>query len=137
MSIYIKEVGNNKVHLGGTIATQEMLADGWYLYEGDIPAGIEFELKDGVVVAAMSEQVTELCKKSVYNLLDQTAKTYDYRDFSEVAQFVQSGTWKAEAEGLLAWQDEVWVKAYELLKEPVTSVDGFLAQLPKYVPANT
>jgi hypothetical protein len=132
MSIYIKETGNNKVQLGGTVATHEMLADGWFLYKGDIPSGIEFELKDGVVVPAMSEQLVDICKKRVYDLLDQVAKQYDYRNFAEIAQFINSADWRAEAEALLAWQDSVWVKAYELLKEPIISVDGFVAQLPKY-----
>jgi hypothetical protein len=134
MSIYIKEIGDNKVQLGGTVATTEMLAEGWYLYEGTIPAGVEFELKDGLVVPAMSEQLVDLCKVKVYDLLDQIARQYDYKDFSEVAQFIQSGTWKAEADSLIAWQDTVWLKAYELLKAPITSIDDFVAQLPKFVP---
>jgi hypothetical protein len=134
MSIYIKEIGNNRVQLGGTIATPEMLANGWYLYEGDIPLGIEFELKDDVIIPAMSEQLVEICKKKVYDLLDQTANIYDYKNFAEVAQFLQSGIWKAEADSLIAWQDAMWTKAYELLKSPITSIDDFVVQLPKYVP---
>jgi hypothetical protein len=137
MSIYIKEIGDNKVQLGGTIATPEMLAEGWYLYEGTIPAGVEFELKDGVIIPAMSEQLVEVCKNKVYDLLDQTAQNYDYRNFAEVSQFLQSGTWKAEADSLIAWQDTVWLKAYELLKAPITSIDDFVAQLPKFMPVAT
>ncbi|MCI4435646.1 MAG: hypothetical protein JHC33_02375 [Ignisphaera sp.] len=75
----------------------------------------------------------ELCFNAVYILLDQTARQYDYRNFAEVAQFVNSNVWKAEADGLLAWQDTVWTKAYELLKAPITSIDDFIEQLPKYV----
>jgi hypothetical protein len=82
--------------------------------------------------APTPEQLAEQAKAAVYILLDQTAQQYDYRNFAEVSQFLNSGTWKAEADGLLAWQDAVWIKAYELLKEPVTSVDAFLAQLPNY-----
>jgi hypothetical protein len=83
---------------------------------------------------AKSKWLANKAKSAVYTLLDQTAKQYDYRNFAEVAQFVLSGTWKAEAESLIAWQDEVWTKAYELLKEPITSIDDFVVQLPKYVP---
>jgi hypothetical protein len=132
MSIYIKEIGNNKVQLGGTVATPEMLSNGWYLYEGDIPAGIEFELKDSTIVAVMSDQLIEICKKKVYELLDHTASNYDYKGFAEVSQFINSTGWKVEANALLEWQDAVWSKAYELLKEPVTSIDDFVEQLPKY-----
>jgi hypothetical protein len=82
------------------------------------------------------EQLAQRAKTAVYALLDKTAQQYDYRNFAEVAQFVNSNVWKAEADGLLAWQDAVWTKAYELLKNPVTSIDDFLAQLPKYVPSS-
>jgi hypothetical protein len=78
------------------------------------------------------EQLAQQAKSAVYTLLDQTAKQYDYRDFAEVAQFVNSNVWKAEAYGLLEWQDTIWTKAYELLKMPITSVDDFVSQLPKY-----
>jgi hypothetical protein len=132
MGIYIKEIGEGKVQLGGTVTTPEMLADGWYLYEGDIPKGIEFELKDNMVVPITSKQLIEVCKDKVYDFLDQTAQQYDYKEFAEVVQFVNSNIWKAEADGLLAWQDSVWSKAYELLKLPIISVDDFITQLPKY-----
>jgi hypothetical protein len=83
--------------------------------------------------AAKSNWMISQAKSAVYTLLDQTAKQYDYRDFAEVAQFVNSNVWKAEADGLLAWQDAVWVKAYELLKSPVTNIDDFVEQLPMYI----
>jgi hypothetical protein len=84
--------------------------------------------------APTQEQLSQQAKAAVYVLLDQTAQQYDYRNFAEVVQFVNSNVWKAEADGLLAWQDTIWAKAYELLKTPITSVDGFVAQLPKYAP---
>jgi hypothetical protein len=101
------------------------------------PALINNELVEIPPDAPTSEQITLLAKYSVYALLDQTAQQYDYRNFAEVAQFLYSGVWKAEAESLIAWQDVIWVKAYELLKAPITSVDDFVAQLPKYVPSST
>jgi hypothetical protein len=79
----------------------------------------------------------ELCFSAVYVLLDQTAKQYDYHNFAEVAQFVNSSVWKAEAASLLAWQDALWVKVYELLKLPFTNVEDFMSKLPKYVPEGT
>jgi hypothetical protein len=84
-----------------------------------------------------SQQITQQAKSAVYALLDQTAQKYDYRNFAEVAQFVNSSEWKAEADGLLAWQDAVWTKAYELLKAPITSVDDFVSQLPKFTLVST
>jgi hypothetical protein len=86
--------------------------------------------------APTPDQLAKQAKTAVYELLDQTAQQYDYRDFAEVVQFVNSNVWKAEADGLLAWQDAVWIKAYELLKAPITNIDDFVAQLPKYVSSN-
>jgi hypothetical protein len=83
-----------------------------------------------------SQKLAQQAKADVYALLDKTAQQYDYRNFAEVVQFVNSNEWKAEADGLLAWQDAVWTKAYELLKTSITSVDDFVAQLPKYVQSN-
>jgi negative regulator of genetic competence, sporulation and motility len=100
------------------------------------PALVNNELLELPQDAPTPEQLAQQAKESVYVLLDQTAQSYDYRDFAEVVQFVNSAVWKAEADGLLAWQDNVWFKAYELLKAPITSVDDFLAQLPKYVPSS-
>lgn len=37
MVIYIKIISNNNVQLGGTVANQEMLDDGWVRYNGNIP----------------------------------------------------------------------------------------------------
>lgn len=82
---------------------------------------------------AKSEWLVTKAKYAIYVLLDQTAQQYDYRNFAEVSQFLNSGVWKAEAEALLAWQDAIWLKAYELLKEPIESVEGFVAQLPTFV----
>jgi hypothetical protein len=81
----------------------------------------------------VSQQLAKQAKSTVYVLLDKTAQQYDYRNFAEVPQFINSTGWKAEASALLAWQDAVWVKAYELLKAPITSIDDFVEQLPKYV----
>jgi hypothetical protein len=81
-------------------------------------------------------QLAQQAKAAIYGLLDETAQKYDYRTFAEVAQFVDSTTWKAEADGLLVWQDSVWLKAYELLKAPITSVDDFVVQLPEYIPSS-
>jgi hypothetical protein len=96
------------------------------------PALINNELVELPPEPLTPEQLTQQAKSAVYVLLDKTAQQYDYRNFAEVSQFLNSGTWKAEADGLLAWQDAVWVKAYELLKEHITSVDDFMAQLPQY-----
>lgn len=62
--IYIKN-DNNRITLGGQVATAEMLASGWFAYSGEIPAvnyGAHeyFALEDGVlVVKTDNAQFTE------------------------------------------------------------------------------
>jgi hypothetical protein len=127
------------------ITSVKIQPNGWLLngnmFVPDIPGNSEREailnwVKEGNIPLPPDlptpKQLIQQAKFAIYVLLDKTAQQYDYRDFSEVAQFVNSNIWKAEADGLLAWQDAVWVKAYELLKEPITSVDDFMVQLPKY-----
>jgi len=97
------------------------------------PALINGELVEFPPEASTPEQLAQQAKSAIYTLLDTTAQQYDYRNFAEVSQFLTSGVWKAEADALLAYQDAVWLKAYELLKEPIESVEGFVAQLPKFV----
>lgn len=96
------------------------------------PALVNGELIELPLPLPTQDELAQQTKSTVYQCLDTTAQQYDYRNFAEVAQFVNSGTWKAEADALMAWQDALWVRAYELLKAPITSVDDFVAQLPKY-----
>lgn len=97
------------------------------------PALVNNRLVELPAPALTTEQLSAQSKSAVYQLIDSTARQFEYRNFAEVTQFVNSAVWKAEAEALLAWQDSVWIKAYELFKEPITSVDDFVAQLPKFV----
>jgi hypothetical protein len=105
-------------------------ADQLHLVTADMREISNQELAE--LLAPTPEQLSQQAKSSVYQLLDTTAQQYDYRNFAEVSQFLNSGVWKAEADALLVWQDAVWLKAYELLKEPIESVEGFVAQLPKF-----
>lgn len=55
--IYIK-VTNQKVFLGGQVATQAMIDDGWVEYNGEVPSieeGQDYKLVDGVLVAYTPE----------------------------------------------------------------------------------
>jgi hypothetical protein len=58
MMIYIKVLSENNVVLGGTVATQAMLDDGWIEYEGVIPSiqeGQNFKLVKKKLVAYTPE----------------------------------------------------------------------------------
>lgn len=47
--IYIKRINGDVVQLGGQVATEQMLEDGWFEYDGPIPTGEHFKLVDGVL----------------------------------------------------------------------------------------
>jgi len=53
--IYIKVVSNNYVQLGGTVASQAMLDDGWIEYDGIIPEGTNFRLNNGILETYVPE----------------------------------------------------------------------------------
>ena len=58
MMIYIKIISNNNVQLGGTVATKEMLDDGWFEYDGSIPTlnvGQTFALANNTLVTYTPE----------------------------------------------------------------------------------
>jgi hypothetical protein len=51
--VYIKKIFSNAngdiVQLGGPIATDEMIADGWFEYNGDVPRADNYMLVNGVL----------------------------------------------------------------------------------------
>ena len=60
--IYIKRLDKNsdEVRLGGQVATDWMIEEGWFEYDGPLPSsGTNFKLVDGVVVAFTPELDTQ------------------------------------------------------------------------------
>jgi hypothetical protein len=57
--VYIKRLNDTEVVLGGPVATEEMIADGWFEYNGDVPQGNNFRLVKGVL-EAFTPEVPEL-----------------------------------------------------------------------------
>ncbi len=47
--IYIKKLNDIEFQLGGQVATQQMLEDGWVPYYGPIPEGQHFQMLEGVL----------------------------------------------------------------------------------------
>lgn len=76
----------------------------------------------------------ELCFTAVYDLLNKEAKAHDY-PMGITETFLMSGDkeFGSEAAAFKLWYQAVWAMYYELIKEPIESVEGFVAQLPKFV----
>lgn len=53
--IYIRKIYEDIVQLGGQVATPEMIADGWFEYDGEVPQGTDFKLVNGVLVTYVPE----------------------------------------------------------------------------------
>lgn len=70
--VYIKYICDNIVQLGGCEATNQMIKDGWFVYEGEIPAGQNFKLVNGVL-EAYTPEISPLMQVDVYqNYLKNT-----------------------------------------------------------------
>lgn len=70
--IYIKYIFDNIVQLGGQEATNKMIKDGWFVYEGEIPPGQNFKLVNGVL-EAYTPELSPLMQVDVYqNYLKNT-----------------------------------------------------------------
>jgi hypothetical protein len=63
--VYIKSIGENRVQLGGGVATQEMIDDGWFEYDGPIPEGTDFKLVNGVLQSYVPE-ISPLTQIKIY-----------------------------------------------------------------------
>jgi hypothetical protein len=50
MVVYLKYISEPIVQVGGTVATPEMISDGWFPYYGDVPVGDPLALIDGKLV---------------------------------------------------------------------------------------
>lgn len=77
--IYIKKISEDIVQLGGQVATDAMIEEGWFEYNGEIPQGNHFKLIDDQLVAYVPEK-TEYEKYVDYkNYLNVT----DHKMFSD------------------------------------------------------
>lgn len=50
MGVYIRYLAEPIVQVGGTVANEAMIADGWFYYDGPVPNGDPLALIDGVLV---------------------------------------------------------------------------------------
>lgn len=77
---YIRHISEDQIEIGGMVATEQMIADGWFEYSGEIPPGEHFKLVDGVVVAFTPEKTDNQKYHEALDYLNATDhKTYaDY-----------------------------------------------------------
>ena len=63
--IYLKYLFEDVVQLGGQVATDDMIADGWFQYDGDVPQGTNFKLVDGAL-QTYTPEVSVLTQIQIY-----------------------------------------------------------------------
>lgn len=78
--IYIKRIFEDVVQVGGETATEEMLQDGWFEYDGEIPQGTDFKLIDGVLVPYISNLSIQLQISEYKDYLSKTDHKF-YNDY--------------------------------------------------------
>lgn len=77
--IYIK-VSNEEVQLGGTVANQRMIDEGWEQYNGEIPEGSKFSLIDGELVADLTPEREAKLKSAIENYNTLISDDVDYME---------------------------------------------------------
>ena len=81
----------------------------------------------------VGEELIAICNSAAQNFLDSAAKEWGYDSLVSAASYANSTNpqFKAEAEALIAWRDNLWAEAYtmETGKMP-TNVNDFVAALP-------
>ena len=63
--VYIKYIFEDIVQLAGQEATAQMIKEGWFPYEGEIPPGQNFKLVNGVL-EAYTPELSPLMQTDVY-----------------------------------------------------------------------
>lgn len=116
----------------------DILIDTWNV-EG-VPQPSEQELLDLIPSLEAAYQLNQLkltSKGLIQNLLDTTAQAKTYNDALHCVSygFSSNVTWKAEADAFIAWRDNVYETALQILSDveggaPVPTEQQFLAELP-------
>lgn len=70
--IYIKKISGDIVQLGGQVATDAMIEEGWFEYDGVIPEGSDFKYTDGQLVAFVPEKTEYQSYIDYKEYLDKT-----------------------------------------------------------------
>jgi hypothetical protein len=67
--VYIKKIFSDAngdiIQLGGPVATDEMIADGWFEYDGDVPIADDYILINGVL-QSYTPEIPTLTQVQIY-----------------------------------------------------------------------
>ena len=63
--VYIKRIFENVVQLAGQEVTPQMIKEGWFAYDGEIPPGENFKLVNGVL-EAYTPEISPLLQLELY-----------------------------------------------------------------------
>lgn len=143
--IYIKQ-NNNSIVLGGTVATEKMLKDGWIEYDGEIPKLKDYEkysLVNGNLTAVIDTNKLKDYEASIndaiQNLLDTTAQKYKYDNMMSARSYTgYTNPFQTEAQSLANWCATCWQTAGQIQldvqsgKRPMPTAEEVLAEMPKY-----
>lgn len=136
--IYIKDFGEY-VQLGGEVATEDMLANGWMPYSGEIPRGTSFKLVDGVLTAVIDEYTVKQMTDAIQNHLDNKAKERGYDNIISACSYAgYPNDFQAEGAAFGTWRSDVWKYAFQVEadvragKRPMPTAEELIAELPAF-----
>lgn len=77
--------------------------------------------------------------RAIDKLVEDQAKSLEYNGAAHLASYVSSTNpiWKQEAEGFVAWRDDVWQTAIDLMQQSevtgtIPNVEEVIELLPKW-----
>jgi len=139
---YIKV--NDGVQVAGLVANEDMLKDGYFLFEGEIPKfdpetqKLEYIDSNLVVVELLSqsEQLEKTKKEyidTIQSKLDEVAQGFGFDNMMSARSYSGfESIFQAQAIKLSRWCSDCWVYAEGILKsgEMPESVEEFIEALP-------
>jgi len=143
--IYIKLNADESVTLGGTVANEQMLLDGWQAYEGEIVSPLEYEalrMVDGELQAVTNEdkvaQYKEKVNKAIQSTLDKQAQALRYDSMISARSYAgYVNAFQEECTKLASWSSACWEAVAVMEQEydntgELMTVEDVISILPVY-----
>lgn len=141
---YIKINQDSTVTLAGMIASPEMVQEGYFMYDNEIPQcsyglGQVLVYENNTVVAKVKDiKVLEgIVKKAIQDVLDAKAKAKGYDDIVSACSYASvENVFCEESKKFVVWRASVWHYAYEQLtlinaeQRDIPTLEAFLNELP-------
>lgn len=111
----------------------------WVVCDNSVKMGFEYNSGDGSFIDTTIKPLTQLDYEiAIKELLASTAFEKNYDSEISIVSYrnSQNATWTQESATFIAWRDNVWTTAYQILADveaeirPAPTIAEFLAEMP-------